>query len=133
MLCVIWYHLYNSKTWKTPIGVLLLVKFLASAWNFTKSNIPPWMFFVFFKLYKCTKSPKTSHINYVNKNNCDFAKEARKFVLMRLKLQKIPRIYQKLERLQQNKFCRVHFNKSSGLYLNCNKPKLYIEATCYKL
>ena len=79
-----------------------------------------------------TKSRKTSHINYVNKNNCDFAKEARKFVLMRLKLQKIPRIYQKLERLQQNKFCRVHFNKSSGLYLNCNKPKLYIEATCDK-
>ena len=36
-------------------GVLLLVKLVklqASACNFTKSNILPWVFFTFFKLYE---------------------------------------------------------------------------------
>ena len=33
-------------------GVLLLVKLQAEAYNLTKSNIPPWMYFTFLKLYK---------------------------------------------------------------------------------
>ena len=32
-------------------GVLLLVKFQASACKFTKSNTPPWVFVTFLKLY----------------------------------------------------------------------------------
>ena len=32
--------------------MLFLVKLQASASNFTKSNIPPWVFFTFFKLFK---------------------------------------------------------------------------------
>ena len=28
--------------------VILLVKLQAKAWNFTKSNTPPWAFFTFF-------------------------------------------------------------------------------------
>ena len=31
--------------------VILLVKLQAEAWNFTKSNTPPWVFFTFFVLY----------------------------------------------------------------------------------
>ena len=47
MRCVIWYHLYNLKNVKnTHGGVFLLVK----ACNFTKSSIPPWVFFTLFKL-----------------------------------------------------------------------------------
>ena len=53
MLCAIWYHLHNSKNVKKTHGrVLLLVKLQASACNFTKSNTPPSVFFMFFKLYK---------------------------------------------------------------------------------
>ena len=33
-------------------GVLLLVTLQASAYNFTKSNTPPLVFFTFFELYK---------------------------------------------------------------------------------
>ena len=45
MRCAIWYHLYNLKNMKnTHGGVLHLVKLQASA---TKSNTPPWVFFVF--------------------------------------------------------------------------------------
>ena len=36
----------------TQGGKLLLVKLQAEVCNFTKSNIPPWVFFTFFKLYK---------------------------------------------------------------------------------
>ena len=53
MLCGIWYHLYNLKNVKNTHGaVLLLVKLQTEAWNFTKSNTAPWVFFTFFKLYK---------------------------------------------------------------------------------
>ena len=53
MFCAIWYHFYNLKNVENSHGgVLLLVK-LQKAYNFTKSNTPPWMFFMFFKLYKC--------------------------------------------------------------------------------
>ena len=38
MRCTIWYHLYNFKNVK--------------ACNFTKSNTPPWVFFMFLKLYR---------------------------------------------------------------------------------
>ena len=49
MRCAISYHLYNLKNVKnTHGGVFLLVK----ACNFTKSSIPPWVFFTLFKLYK---------------------------------------------------------------------------------
>ena len=37
---------------QTMGGVLLLVKLQASACNFTKSNIPPWVFCMFFKLHQ---------------------------------------------------------------------------------
>ena len=33
-------------------GLLLLVKLQAEACNFTKSNIPPWVFFTFLKLIR---------------------------------------------------------------------------------
>ena len=39
MFCAIWHYLFNLKTWKTPMEEC-----------FTKSNIPPWVFFMFFKL-----------------------------------------------------------------------------------
>ena len=43
----------QSKNVKnTHGGVILLIKLQASAYNFTKSNTPPWVFFTFFKLYK---------------------------------------------------------------------------------
>ena len=52
MRCGIWYHLYNFKNVKNNHeGALLLVKLLASACTFNKSNTPLWVFFTFFKLY----------------------------------------------------------------------------------
>ena len=53
MRCAIWYHLYNLKKVKnTHVFVSLLVKLQAKAYNFTKSNATPWVFFRFFKPYK---------------------------------------------------------------------------------
>ena len=53
MRCAILYHLYNVKNVKNTHGeVLILVKLQAEACNFTKINIPPWVFFTFFKLHK---------------------------------------------------------------------------------
>ena len=51
ILCAIWNHLYNLKNVKnnTHGRVLLSVKLLALACNFTKSNTPPRVFFTFFK------------------------------------------------------------------------------------
>ena len=52
MLCAIWYYLHSFKNVKNTHGrVLLLVKLQAEAYNFTKSNTTPWMFFTFSKLY----------------------------------------------------------------------------------
>ena len=49
MLCAIWYHLYNLKNVKKhPWRSVAFSKVAV----FTKSNIPPWVFFSFFKLYK---------------------------------------------------------------------------------
>ena len=51
MRCAIWHHLHNLKNMKNSHGrVFLLVKL--QAFSLTKSNTPPWVFFVFFKLYK---------------------------------------------------------------------------------
>ena len=51
--CSIWYHLYNFKNVKnTHERVLLLVKFQAKTYNFTKRNTPPWLFFTIFKFHK---------------------------------------------------------------------------------
>ena len=48
-----WYHLYNLKSMKNIHGgALILVKLQASAYKFTKINIPLWVFFTLFKLYK---------------------------------------------------------------------------------
>ena len=48
-LCAIWYHLHNFKNVKnTHVRVLLLVKWQASACNFTKSDTLPWVFFMIF-------------------------------------------------------------------------------------
>ena len=44
--CAIWHHLYNLTNVKNIHGGMLLVC------NFTKSNTPPWVIFLFFKLYK---------------------------------------------------------------------------------
>ena len=53
MRCTIWYHLHNLKNVKNAQGVVLfLVNLQVKAWNFTKGNTPPLMFFTFFKLYK---------------------------------------------------------------------------------
>ena len=53
MLCSIWYHLCNLKNVEnTHGGMLFSVKLQPSAWNFTKSNTPPWVFLTIFKLYK---------------------------------------------------------------------------------
>ena len=53
MRCAIWYNLYNFKNVKnTHGGVLLLVKFQASTYNFIKSNTRPWVFFTFLKFFK---------------------------------------------------------------------------------
>ena len=50
---VFYFHLCNLNNVKnTEEGVLLLVKFQVSFYNFTKSNIPPWVFFTFLNLYK---------------------------------------------------------------------------------
>ena len=42
--CAIWYHLYNIKNTKNTHGGVLLLE----ACNFTKSNTPPWVFFIVF-------------------------------------------------------------------------------------
>ena len=64
MRCAIWYHLYNLKNVKnTHGGVLLLVKLQVSAWNFTKINTLPWVFFTFFKL--CTWYQIVQSIIYI--------------------------------------------------------------------
>ena len=53
ILYAIWLHLYNFKTVKnTHGGLLLLAKLQATTCGFTKSNIPPWVFFTFLKVYK---------------------------------------------------------------------------------
>ena len=46
MRCAIWYHLQNLKNVKNTHGrVLILLKLQAKAYNFTKSDTPPWAFF----------------------------------------------------------------------------------------
>ena len=51
--CAIWYQLNNLKNVKNNYGaVLLLVKLQAPTHNFTKSNIPSWVFSSFLNLYK---------------------------------------------------------------------------------
>ena len=52
-LCAICYYLYNLKNVKNSHGgLLVLVKLWAKAYNFTKTSIPPWVFFTCFELYK---------------------------------------------------------------------------------
>ena len=46
------YHLYNFKNVKNTHGGVLLLVNKAKTCNFIKSNIPPWVFFMFLKLYK---------------------------------------------------------------------------------
>ena len=53
LFCSILYHLHNLKLVKnTHGGVLLFKKLQVLDCNFTKSNIPSWVFFTFFTLYK---------------------------------------------------------------------------------
>ena len=55
---MILYHLYKLKNVKNSEGgVLLLVKLPAEVCNFTKSEIPPWMFFTFQMVPKREKHP----------------------------------------------------------------------------
>ena len=73
MLCAIWYHLCSLKNVKnTHGGVLLLVKLQAEAWNFTKSNTPPWCFSCFLNFANGTKSCKASHRKSEKVRNCGF-------------------------------------------------------------
>ena len=67
MRCAIWYHLHNLKNMKnTHGGVLYLVKLQASA---TKSNTPPWVFFV-FQTVKMVPNRATHHIcNFCNESS----------------------------------------------------------------
>ena len=66
-LSAIWYHLYNLKNVKNTLeGVLLLVKLQAMACNFTKSNIPPWVFFTFFKLYTWYQTAQSITYTYIS-------------------------------------------------------------------
>ena len=44
--------LQSKNVKKTRRAVLHLLKLQALVCNFTKSNIPPWVFFTFFKLNK---------------------------------------------------------------------------------
>ena len=54
MRCAILYDLCNLKNVKNAhAGVFLLVKLQASAYNFTKTNFPPQVFFHVFKVYEC--------------------------------------------------------------------------------
>ena len=51
-------------------GVLLLIKY---AGNFTKKDIPPWVFFTFFKIVQMILNP-AKHLIYF-KNKFPFKKE----------------------------------------------------------
>ena len=51
ILCAIWYHFCNLKNLKNTDGGVLLLAF-----NFTKSNTPPWVFLTFSQLYKWYQS-----------------------------------------------------------------------------
>ena len=68
MLSGIWYHFYNLKNVENSNGrVLLLVKSHVSVYNFTKTEIPPWVFFTFFKLYKWYQiTQRVSNTYYAN-------------------------------------------------------------------
>ena len=45
--------------------MLILVKLLALACNFTKINTPPWVLFTIFKLYKCCQmAQRTTYMFY---------------------------------------------------------------------
>ena len=60
-----WIKLCSSDNHYTtaPQIMILLLMLDDSAFNFTKSHTPPWLFFTFFKLCKNgTKSRKASHI-----------------------------------------------------------------------
>ena len=51
MCCAIWYHLCNLKNIKNINGgVLLFVKLQAKACSFTKSNLPPVVFFKWYQI-----------------------------------------------------------------------------------
>ena len=58
-------------------GVFLLVNLQAEACNFTKSNTPPWLFFMFFKLYK--RYQIAQRITYI-----DLGKSAQSIILLKV-------------------------------------------------
>ena len=55
--CAIWYHLYNLKSVKNNHG---------EAYNFTKSNTPPWVFLTFFKLCKWYQNGQRTTNDYIS-------------------------------------------------------------------
>ena len=65
---------YNLKNVKNTHGeVLLLVKLQAKTFNFTKSNIPPWVFFTFFKLYKFYQNAQSVSLEIETQSfDCDY-------------------------------------------------------------
>ena len=62
MRCTIWHHLHNLKNVKNTNGGVCL---FASVCNFTKSNIPPWVFSCFLN---CTNGTKTRNASHIQKN-----------------------------------------------------------------
>ena len=55
-----WAQFKNRE--KHPRRSVLLVKLQAKAYNFTKSNTPPWVFFTFFKLYEWYQIVQSTNI-----------------------------------------------------------------------
>ena len=81
MLGVICHHLRNIKNLKnTPGRVLILAKLQAEAYNFTKSNTPPWVFLTFLRLHKWHRTAQS--ISYVVKQEFSFKLQLCLFVFV---------------------------------------------------
>ena len=55
-------HPWRSITFNKLVGYI--------AYNFTKSNTPPWVFFTFFNCANGTKSHNVSHMKRMSKHRC---------------------------------------------------------------
>lgn len=112
MLFTVWYYYHNLKNVKYSHGgvlilvnllrdvknaqgrVLLLVKLQVSAWNFTKINNPPWVFFtLFFKLYQLHQIAQSliyslckRILNYIHKLTSSYERALKMRILFFLKL-----------------------------------------------
>ena len=55
--------LYNVRNVKNTHGGVLLLE----AYNFTKNNTPPWVFFTFFKIVQMVPNRAKHHVCYAKK------------------------------------------------------------------